>query len=305
MTIWERWFRHPQRLWLRRAVFQVHLWAGIGIGLYILVISVSGSILIYRSELRQMFSPQPKIVSANTDQLSSHELTESAQRAYPDHRVSIFAEPDDPTHAVTISINEDGAVQLMYFDPYTGEDLGHAMPLGWRLTTWLLDLHDNLLYGSTGRAVNGVAALLTMLVAVTGGFIWWPGIQSWRRSLIIDFRSNWRRINWSLHSAVGFWTFIFVVMWGVTGVYLSFAQQFMDVVDYFEPLNLETFEPRLGEAVLSWLAKLHFGRFGGWSTKLLWVIVGLAPPLMFVTGLVMWWNRVVRSQDRSRKNGVS
>jgi uncharacterized iron-regulated membrane protein len=48
-TAWTRWVRQPQRIWLRRAIFQVHLWSGIGIGLYILMISLTGSVLVYRN----------------------------------------------------------------------------------------------------------------------------------------------------------------------------------------------------------------------------------------------------------------
>lgn len=51
------WKHQPQKLWLRRALFQVHLWSGLAVGLYIVVISISGSILVYRSELRQTFEP--------------------------------------------------------------------------------------------------------------------------------------------------------------------------------------------------------------------------------------------------------
>jgi len=32
----DRWMRHPQPLWPRRVLFQVHLWTGIGAGLYLL-----------------------------------------------------------------------------------------------------------------------------------------------------------------------------------------------------------------------------------------------------------------------------
>ena len=59
---WQRWLRQPQSVRLRRALFQVHLWSGLGIGLYVIVISISGSILVYRSELRQTFEPQPRLV---------------------------------------------------------------------------------------------------------------------------------------------------------------------------------------------------------------------------------------------------
>ncbi len=30
--------------------------------------------------------------------------------------------------------------------------------------------------------------------------------------------------------------------------------------------------------------------------KALWAIVGVVPAIMFVTGLLMWWNRVVRKR---------
>src|SRR5687767_957869 len=35
MGSWTQWLRQPQRVWLRRAAFQVHLWVGLGIGLYV------------------------------------------------------------------------------------------------------------------------------------------------------------------------------------------------------------------------------------------------------------------------------
>ena len=302
MTAWERWLRQPQTVWLRRAVFQVHLWSGIGVGLYIVVISVTGSILVYRSELRQTFNPQPRVVAVSGARLGAEGLTAAAQQAHPESTVEIFVEPEDPTHAVTISVDREGKRQQMFFDPYTGEDLGNALPVGWRLTTWLLDLHDNLLTGRTGRAVNGVGALLMTLLAVTGSFIWWPGIQSWRRSLTIDWRTNWKRLNWNLHSAVGFWTLAFVFMWGITGIYLCFPQPFMAVVDYLEPFDESNFDTRLGDTVLYWFAYLHFGRFAGWPSKILWAIVGLAPPVMFVTGALMWWNRVLTPHESTSRN---
>ena len=72
---WQRWIRQPQSFWLRRAIFQVHLWSGLGIGLYVIVISISGSILVYRSELRQTFEPQPRLVEIAGERMTEEELT--------------------------------------------------------------------------------------------------------------------------------------------------------------------------------------------------------------------------------------
>ena len=41
MSAWERWLQHPESLWARRIIFQVHLWLGMVASLYVLVMSVS------------------------------------------------------------------------------------------------------------------------------------------------------------------------------------------------------------------------------------------------------------------------
>ena len=50
-------WRQPQRVWLRKALFQVHLWTGIGAGLYVLVISISGSL---RASFRRAMGQRPR-----------------------------------------------------------------------------------------------------------------------------------------------------------------------------------------------------------------------------------------------------
>jgi len=40
-----------------------------------------------------------------------------------------------------------------------------------------------------------------------------------------------------------------------------------------------------------WIQALHFGRWGGLATRITWVFLGLAPGILALTGLLMWWNR--------------
>ncbi|MGC3982557.1 MAG: PepSY-associated TM helix domain-containing protein [Steroidobacteraceae bacterium] len=49
-----------------------------------------------------------------------------------------------------------------------------------------------------------------------------------------------------------------------------------------------------GDLIMQWKAPLHVGSFGGLGIKLLWAMLGFAPALLFVTGLIAWWRRVVR-----------
>jgi uncharacterized iron-regulated membrane protein len=123
--------------------------------------------------------------------------------------------------------------------------------------------------------------------------IWWPGIAKWRRSLVLHRRVGWKRVNWDLHSAVGWWSFGFVLLFGITGMYLSFTTTFAHLFDLIEPQTDANMGRRRVDPVLYWLAFVHFGRFGGWKTEIPWAMFGLAPAVLFVTGVVMWWNRAV------------
>ena len=49
----------------------------------------------------------------------------------------------------------------------------------------------------------------------------------------------------------------------------------------------------LGHAVMALVGPVHFGNFGGPGVRLVWLVIGLAPAVLGVTGLVLWWTRVV------------
>jgi len=53
-----------------------------------------------------------------------------------------------------------------------------------------------------------------------------------------------------------------------------------------------------GDNFIHWIYYLHFGNFAGWKTKTLWVVLGLLPVVLFVTGAIMWWNRVLSPAAR-------
>jgi uncharacterized iron-regulated membrane protein len=49
----------------------------------------------------------------------------------------------------------------------------------------------------------------------------------------------------------------------------------------------------LGDVVMAWVAPLHVGNFSGNVIRVAWFVFGLTPALLFVTGFVMWWTRLM------------
>src|SRR5215510_1128077 len=312
MTFWQRWIRQPQSTRLRKAIFQVHLWTGIGVGLYVLLVSVTGSVLVWRNELAFAATRDPIIVNGSGPRLTDEQLKAAATRAYPGYSVISINRAENPDQAVDVLLERRTVQRARLFHPYTGQDLGDSVPLGFQLIRGLLDLHDNLLGGETGRRVNGIGALMLVVLSCTGIVVWWPGISTWRQSLIVRRNVGWRRFMWNLHSMIGFWSLGFIFLFGISGAYLGNPAIFQDFADRLEPLTQENAGERTVDWVISWLAYLHFGRIGSiaipcsvrsglcdWTTKAFWAVLGLAPAAMFVTGAVMWWNRVVRKKARA------
>lgn len=322
MNYLRRWLRQPQRVWLRRALFQIHLWTGLALGLYVVVLSLTGSVLVYRSEIHQSLETPHAVLNERATPLTAEQIGAAAARVYPGWTVTAVHEgrytarpargggagrgrgprrPPDPTASVELARGNE--IKDRLFDPYTGQDLGDRTTKGQYFILWLVRLHDELLLNRPdGPWLNGLLSLVFTVVVLTGFVVWWPGVARWTRSLRIGLRGGWRRINWDLHSALGFWFLLFMLMWGVTGWYLGMPDPLTALVDKISDPNVEYGE-RPGDIVLAWMARLHFGRWRepGWGPwlKAAWAAVGVVPALMFVTGTIMWWSRVIRRRRTS------
>jgi uncharacterized iron-regulated membrane protein len=213
--------QRPSRL--RRALFQVHLWSGIGLSLYILAICLSGSAIVFRREL---------------DQASC------------------------PTTA------------------------GGCEP---HFVTALVEFHDKLTGGRVGLRVNGLGALAVLLICLTGAILWWRGMDHWWRGMTVRRNVAWHHLVRDLHSALGFWLVLLVLMWVLTGIYFAFPEPFNALAE--TAINVGVSSLAIDDAI-GWIVRLHFGRAYGQEVEVLWVILGLLPTALVVTGLMMWWHRV-------------
>jgi uncharacterized iron-regulated membrane protein len=296
MALFRTWVHHPQSVWLRRAIFQVHLWTGLAIGLYIVVISLSGSALVFRDRIFKSLGQKPHPVRVIGSRVPDATLRTAAEKAFPGYRAGYVFRGKTRDQASIVVLERRGKYKQELFDPYTASDLGPAEPFVLTALTWLADLHFDLLAGEEGRRWNGYAAILVTLMCLTAVALWWPGIGNWRGSLAARSTHNWKRFNWELHSMIGFWTFAFTLMWSFTGIYVCFHDPFQRLVALF--LTPDLFDPRRSpdEQLLRWFSLVHFGNFGRneWRLRTVWVIMGFAPPLLFVTGATMWWNRKIQ-----------
>jgi uncharacterized iron-regulated membrane protein len=365
----------PQSVFVRRALFQVHLWIGVLAGLYIFVVCLTGAALVFRIDMQRALHPDLFTPRVEGPPANPVDVMETVTREYPGEQLSGVEAPTTARPTYLAYAGTGDRFRTLLLDPVSAELLGELSDRSFVRT--LQDLHFDLLAGRTGRIVNGVGALFLLAMTVTGLVIWWPGRSKWRRSLTVDFRRQWKRVNWDLHSVIGIWTVLLVMMWAVTGVYFAFPAAFRSTVNRISPITV-TRAPRsiqaqagraaapawralldqarrhapgqhvarvvvpsspsaaflvmfssqrptpagsadltpvyldqytgellaqtppgdrtAGDLIMAWVAPLHVGNFGGLGVRIAWLVLGLSPPMLFVTGFIMWWTRVVRSR---------
>src|SRR5258708_23368506 len=161
--MWQQWMRRPQNVWLRRAIFQIHLWTGIGVGLYVVAISITGSAIVFRNELYTWASKRPPVTVA-PEKLGKQEFRSKVAGAYPGSSIANVWESKEPKQPTEVWMDKDGSRVQRLFDPYTGRDMGRSVAYTIRIVSWCGDLHANLFGGSTGRKINGIGAgFLTLM----------------------------------------------------------------------------------------------------------------------------------------------
>ena len=381
MSIPNSFILRPQRVWWRAALFQIHLWVGLILGVYVCIIGASGSVIVFEDDLTrltrpELFRPLPEHEPALYESLPK--IMADVRDHYPNYEPFAIFFPIDSEPALQFegllrTPGRQDEFLNVYVDPATGRVLGTTNHYFW--LSRVRELHVRLLAGRTGLILNGCGGILLAALAGTGGVIWWRGIRRWRLALRVDVRRKWSRINFDLHSAIGVWLVVFVAMWAVSGIYFVWPNGFISMLDRLTPtrsalfptvhtsphfqgllpiknfiqkarsLNPECrllevelpkqntdpfvvvvasggdfrrathlfFDPARGEILGSWtrgqittmgaksvplLADLHFGEYWGLGIKVLWAALGLALPVLAITGALMYWNRFLAKKWR-------
>ena len=70
----------PRRHWLRKVLFQIHLWLGIILGTFIAVACISGSIVVFRVEMNRLTTPGTAYVKPEPHRLALDVLAAAVVR---------------------------------------------------------------------------------------------------------------------------------------------------------------------------------------------------------------------------------
>lgn len=197
----------------RQVLLWLHRWVGVSAGLVILVLALTGGALVFERPIDRWLNPEfypskprpaaPQTIEATLDVL---------HRQRPAAKVNWLRFPRDEWDAL-VGFSGTRAVHL---DQGRGEVLG-SRPSNEGFVRTMTKLHVNLLAGKTGGTIVAIATGLTLGLALTGLWLWWP-----RRVFSVRRGGTFRRLNLDLHSVAGLYSSLFQLITAGTGLTLYF-----------------------------------------------------------------------------------
>jgi len=235
---------------IRHALFTVHMWIGLILGILLAALGLSGSLLVYDEQVANLLDKRPEAVTAGTP-LPLSMIQNIARDTAAEQGVSGQMQlilPQSPRQPITVRMAGlspmgnvpqprqrpgGGAVRegartaglQLYIDPVSGEVLGSRKAALPGLLIFAHQLHGNFLMSrETGRPLVGWLGVAMCLLGVSGLVLWWPKRGQWKYAFKVRRSATGLRFHRELHAASGIWIFLVFMAVSFSGVVISWPQ---------------------------------------------------------------------------------
>ena len=195
-----------------------HLYVALGLGVFIVVMGLTGASLVFRDELTAWFTPAVRI-AASTPASGQYERIFAAARKAAPQAASIEIVPSPRADRTPeIIVRSARGERHLFVDPHDGSVVADS-DRQWLPFAMFFELHKRFMAGEFGEYLVAAAGTALAFLAVTGLILWWP------RKLKYAFRVRWSgnrlAVSFDLHRSLGAAFAVFLLFNAVTGVTMN------------------------------------------------------------------------------------
>lgn len=214
-------------------IFKLHGWLGLFNGIWLLILGITGSLLVYYHDLDRYINKDQLTVQALSNPLPIDSIVNIAKKKMPNARganIIHFPTSLNDSYGIRIYI-QDGTKDMIHWwetynidiNPYTGAILreGYYRDFSKSFIHWVFNLHWSLHLGPVGNLIIAIVGIILFINIITG-------IIVYRKYLlkVFLFRApikwhNWRTIGSGLHRYIGVWTLVFNILIFYSGLQMN------------------------------------------------------------------------------------
>lgn len=214
-----------------RAVWRWHFYAGLFCIPFVVVLSVSGAVYLFKAEIEAWEERRYDSLDEGAFAAAPSSHVRAALGAFPGSRFESYEPPSAPGRAARVLVRHEGDAAVgdgparpgsgtlrAYVDPASGEVLGAVWDRD-RLMKVMFRVHGELLMGDRGSNLVELAACWTVVMVLTGLALWWPrharglGGVAWPR-----VHGGRRLLVRDLHAVTAAWLSVFTLLFLASGL---------------------------------------------------------------------------------------
>ncbi|REC43779.1 PepSY-associated TM helix domain-containing protein [Chryseobacterium pennipullorum] len=219
---------------------KLHLWLGLSVGLIVFIVSLSGTLYIFKDEVQNSFRKEAIYIKQKN--IDSKPLSINILR----EKISLELNEPYPVSSVEIPLDKSKSYRFLYYEKskkgwnyfqqvlinkqvyvnqYTGEIIA-VYNEKYDVFNILKYIHWGLLLNSEwGPYVIGIPTVLFIVMLITGIILWWPKNKNARKGRFwFNWKNvkNWKRKNYDLHNVLGFYASFIALIMSITGIYFAY-----------------------------------------------------------------------------------
>jgi uncharacterized iron-regulated membrane protein len=212
----------------RKTFYFIHLWTGLILGLWLVLLGLTGSVLAWRSEFTgwearqrvgaRMPGPNDEIIPISKAiaalKAVDPKLTPERGMYLPPREYGYYL------YNARGEFNGERTSMIYLVDPVSAK----VYPPVPRSTMWVETfehLHADLIQGVRGNIANGVFSFFTVFMLISGAWLWWPSnLKQLKQRILLRRGVSLKRTLYDLHNVMGVYLFGILFLVTITGVAL-------------------------------------------------------------------------------------
>ncbi len=200
-----------------------HSVTGLIAGIFMLLLSISGAMLVFHTELDAFQQPMVGLTKTPQKNITVDSCYSIVQQQYPHALISSCNLPENDNRFFLFSVYDSSyqqgtkAMQL-FVHPKTGcieKTRGGSEDIQHNFMSWLAAFHSSFHAGKTGEWLLGCFAILFFTSIVTGMILY----RRHMLAVLLFKKSVWNKNN--LHQIIGTWALLFNLMMSITGFWMQ------------------------------------------------------------------------------------
>lgn len=198
-------------------VWRWHFYFGILVAPFLTLLALTGLGMLLFANITGKEGERIHVVPQSVVQPLSVQAEAARQSVNPDTASVVqYIAPRADDMVAVFRVNDDGKALMVAVDPYTAKVV-NTMPrnVGWYHT--MDEIHSDIMLGTAGDYLLETAAALTVLMIMTGFYLWWAK-QGRLKAMLVPKAGKGRAWWRNLHGAFGTWVSLVLLLFCLSGM---------------------------------------------------------------------------------------